>query len=527
MAVRIGQRNKVTTESAKDTVMAVSSSLQLLAIGLYFAAMIAIGYYAYRQTSDLDDYMLAGRKLSPGVAALSAGASDMSGWLLLGVPGAIYATGLGESWIVIGLVIGAYLNWRFVAPRLRAYTAISNNSITVPTFFENRLRDHSHVLRIAAGAIILVFFTFYVSSGMVAGGVFFEATFGSPYTVGMLVVAGITLSYTLFGGFLGATLTDVAQGLLMLAALIAVPVVTIIAVGGPGEVLNAINAADAAHNLAEPGDQLHRTSLFYGGSVMAVLSEAAWGLGYFGQPHILVRFMALRSPADAKAGRRIGIGWMVLSALGAMATGFAGLAYFFDRGETLDNPETVFLQLAQIMFHPFIAGIVLAAVLAAVMSTVSSQLIVCSSALVEDIYHAFGRETNPKTLVNYGRLGVLTVAVVAILIALDPGGTILDLVGFAWAGFGAAFGPLILLSLFWRRLTSAGAIAGMISGAVVVGIWGQTEALSSSMYEIVPGFFACAVVAIVVSLLSARRHEDIEREFSAMEVAIREPASAV
>lgn len=501
-----------------------TASYQMLAIGLYFAAMIAIGYYAYRQTSDLDDYLLGGRKLRPGVAALSAGASDMSGWLLLGVPGAIYATGLGEAWIVIGLVIGAYLNWRFVAPRLRAYTAISNNSITVPSFFENRLRDHSHVLRIAAGAIILVFFTFYVSSGMVAGGLFFESTFGWSYTIGMLLVAGITLSYTLFGGFLGATLTDVAQGLLMLATLIAVPVVTLIVVGGPGEVLNAIHAADAAHNLANPSDELQRTSLFFGGSVLAILSAAAWGLGYFGQPHILVRFMALRSPADAKAGRRIGISWMVLSSMGAIATGFVGAAYFFDRGETLDNAETVFLQLAQTMFHPFIAGIVLAAVLAAVMSTISSQLIVCSSALVEDIYRAFGKEASPKKLVNYGRLGVLTVAVVAILLALNPGGTILDLVGFAWAGFGAAFGPLIILSLFWRKLTSTGAIAGMISGAVVVGIWGQTEALASTMYEIVPGFIACAVVAIVVSLLAARPDEDIEREFSEMDAAIRESA---
>ncbi len=500
------------------------STYQMLAIGLYFAAMIAIGYYAYRQTSDLDDYLLAGRKLTPGVAALSAGASDMSGWLLLGVPGAIYATGLGEAWIVIGLVIGAYFNWRLVAPRLRAYTEIANNSITVPSFFENRLRDHSHVLRIAAGAIILVFFTFYVSSGMVAGGVFFEATFGSSYTMGMLLVAGITLSYTLFGGFLGATLTDVAQGLLMFATLIAVPIVTIIAVGGPGEVVNVIHAADAAHNLAEPGNELHRTSLFFGGSLMAILSAAAWGLGYFGQPHIIVRFMALRSPADAKAGRRIGISWMVLSSIGAVATGFAGLAYFYQRGETLDNAETVFLQLAQVMFHPFVAGIVLAAVLAAVMSTISSQLIVCSSALVEDIYRAFGRETSPRVLVNYGRLGVLTVAVVAILLALNPDGTILDLVGFAWAGFGSAFGPLIILSLFWRGLTSAGAIAGMISGAVVVAIWGQTEALASVMYEIVPGFIACTLIAVVVSLMTAHQNDDIEREFSEMGAAIREPA---
>ncbi|WNG86442.1 sodium/proline symporter PutP [Mycobacterium sp. ITM-2016-00317] len=496
-------------------------TFQMLAIGLYFALMLAIGYYAFRRTSDLDDYMLGGRKLKPGVAALSAGASDMSGWLLLGVPGAIYATGLVEAWIVIGLVIGAYLNWRFVAPRLRAYTEIANNSITVPSFFENRLRDHSHVLRISAGAIILVFFTFYVSSGMVAGGVFFETSFGSSYVTGMLLVAGVTLCYTLFGGFLGASLTDVAQALLMLAALIAIPVAAIIAAGGPGEVLSLVQAADAAHNAANAGDEIHRTSLFFGGSFLAIMSAAAWGLGYFGQPHIIVRFMAMRSAADAKAGRRIGISWMLLTAAGAITTGFAGLAYFYGRGETLDNPETVFLRLAQVLFHPFIAGIVLAAVLAAIMSTISSQLIVCSSALVEDIYRAFGKEASPTRLVTYGRLGVLIVAVLAILLALNPDGSILDLVGFAWAGFGGAFGPLIILSLFWRRLTSAGAIAGMVTGAVVVGVWGQTDALSSVMYEIVPAFVACAVVAVVVSLFTARDDEDIQREFDEMAESVR------
>ncbi|MGE0216314.1 sodium/proline symporter PutP [Mycolicibacterium sp.] len=502
------------------------TTYQMLAIGLYFLTMLAIGYYAYRQTSDLDDYILGGRRLTPGVAALSAGASDMSGWLLLGLPGAIYASGLIEAWIVIGLVIGAYLNWQFVAPRLRAYTQIANDSLTIPSFFENRLRDRSHVLRIAAGTIVLVFFTFYVSSGMVAGGVFFESSFGASYLSGMLLVAGITLCYTLFGGFLGASLTDVAQALLMFAALVTIPVVAIIATGGPGDVVDLVRAADAAHNAADPGDEIHRTSLFFGGGFLAIVSAAAWGLGYFGQPHIIVRFMAMRSPADAKAGRRIGISWMVLTSAGAIATGFAGLAYFYGRGETLDNAETVFLQLAQDIFHPFVAGIVLAAVLAAIMSTISSQLIVCSSALVEDIYRAFGKQASPTRLVTYGRLGVLTVAVVAILLALNPDGTILDLVGFAWAGFGAAFGPLILLSLFWRKLTTAGAIAGMVTGALVVGIWGQIDALSSTMYEIVPAFIACAVAAIVVSLLTARHDDDVQREFSEMGEVVRKGSGA-
>lgn len=496
-------------------------TFQAIAIGIYFAAMLAIGYYAYRQTTDLDDYMLAGRKLSPGVAALSAGASDMSGWLLMGLPGAIYAAGLVEAWIAIGLTIGAYLNWRFVAPRLRSYTEVANNSITIPSFLENRFRDRTRLLRIVSGLIILVFFTFYVSSGMVAGGIFFESSFGATYLIGMLLVAGITLTYTLFGGFLGASLTDVAQGLLMLLALIAVPVATIVLMGGIGDVTSAINAADAAHNVANPDDELHRTSLLFGGSALAIISAAAWGLGYFGQPHIIVRFMALRSSADAKAGRRIGISWMVVSSLGAILTGLIGIGYFFAADTELANPETVFLRLSQILFHPLIAGLVLAAVLAAIMSTISSQLIVCSSALVEDIYRVFGKEASSQRLVLLGRLAVLTVAIVAMIIAIDPGGTILELVGFAWAGFGAAFGPIVILSLFWRRITAMGALAGMIAGAAVVGIWGNIDALSGVMYEIVPGFAACTVVAIVVSLLKPAHDEEIQNEYSQMEATIR------
>ena len=478
-------------------------TFQLVAIVLYFAGMLAIGYFAFRQTKDLDDYMLAGRGLKPGTAALSAGASDMSGWLLLGLPGAIYVSGLVEAWIAIGLTIGAWLNWKFVAPRLRSYTHVSNNSITLPSFFENRLKDSSRLLRVVSGLIILVFFTFYVSSGMVAGGVFFENSFGSTFLVGMLIVAGVTLLYTLFGGFLGATLTDVAQGLLMLAALIVVPVVALTKTGGLGATIDSIRQVNP--------DLL---SLTAGGSVLGVISAAAWGLGYVGQPHILVRFMALRSPQDAKAGRRIGIGWMILTALGAVATALIGIAYFQQNPDvTLGNPETVFLLLSQILFHPFVAGLVLAAVLAAIMSTISSQLIVCSSALVEDLYKIVGKkDASPKQMVMLGRLGVLLVALVAGLIALNRDATILELVGFAWAGFGAAFGPVVLLSLYWKKLSTWGALAGMVTGAVVVFIWGNSP-LSATMYEIVPGFAASLLVAVVVSLFTYKPSTEIETEF--------------
>jgi sodium/proline symporter len=480
-------------------------TFQLVAIVLYLAGMIAIGWFAFRQTNDLDDYMLAGRGLKPGTAALSAGASDMSGWLLLGLPGAIYVSGLVEAWIAIGLTIGAWLNWKFVAPRLRSYTHVANNSITIPSFFENRLKDTTRLLRVASGVIILVFFTFYVSSGMVAGGVFFENSFGSTFLTGMLIVAGVTLLYTLFGGFLGATLTDVAQGILMLVALVVVPLVALNATGGITATLDSIREVNP--------DLL---SLTAGGSVLSVISAAAWGLGYIGQPHILVRFMALRSAQDAKAGRRIGIGWMIITALGAVATALIGIAYFQQNpATTLANPETVFLLLSQILFHPFVAGLVLAAVLAAIMSTISSQLIVCSSALVEDLYKIVGKkDASPKQMVNLGRLGVLLVALAAGLIALNRDSTILELVGFAWAGFGAAFGPVVLLSLYWKKLSTWGALSAMVTGAVVVFIWGNSP-LGDVMYEIVPGFIASLLVAVVVSLATHKPSAEIDAEFDA------------
>ncbi|WP_404286838.1 sodium/proline symporter PutP [Glutamicibacter arilaitensis] len=486
---------------------------QIIAIAFYMAVMLGIGYVAFRRTSNIDDYMLAGRGLKPWVAALSAGASDMSGWLLMGLPGAIYLGGLHEAWIAIGLLIGAWANWKYVAPRLRSYTAISQNAITIPSFFEKRLKDKKHLLRIASAVIILVFFTFYVSSGMVAAGKFFEASFGWPYLNGMIFVAGITLLYTLFGGFLGASLTDVAQGLLMFTALIAVPIVAVIQMGDFGSLASKITEVNPeAFNLF---------SSFSGSNwflaVVAIFSTAAWGLGYFGQPHIIVRFMALRNPGEAKTARRIGIGWMFLSSAGAIATALVGVAYFADEPLTDASSETVFLLLSQIFFHPLIAGLVLAAVLAAIMSTMSSQLIVCSSALVEDLYNISGRKASPKALVMLGRTGVLIVALVATLLALSPSSSILDLVSFAWAGFGGSFGPIVLLALYWRKLTALGGFAGMVSGAAVVYIWGNVDVLASNMYEIVPGFIVSLVVAWLVSRATFKPNAEIDAEFTAME----------
>ncbi|WP_432361845.1 sodium/proline symporter PutP [Sporosarcina sp. UB5] len=481
-----------------------SDFYQLIAIVVYMVAMLFIGWYAYRKTTNLNDYMLGGRSLGPAVTALSAGAADMSGWLLMGLPGAIYAFGLTEAWIAIGLTIGAYLNWLFVAPRLRVYTQVSSDSITIPSYLESRLKDKSKLLRIASGIIILVFFTFYVSSGMVAGGKFFMSSFGLDYHSGMLIVSAVVIAYTLFGGFLAVSYTDFVQGLTMFFALLLVPIIGLSLTGG---------FAETAASIREVNPDL--LSLVKGATVAGVISSVAWGLGYFGQPHIIVRFMAIKSVKETKSARRIGIGWMALSLFGAIATALVGIAYYEQNASAqLIDPETVFIALGQIIFHPFIAGVMLAAVLAAIMSTISSQLIVTSSALIEDLYKAIIKsDATDKRYVFLGRMAVLAVSLVAMALAWPNNDSILKLVSFAWAGFGGAFGPIILLSLYWRKLTATGALWGMVAGAITVGIWGNVDALSNALYEIVPGFLICLVVAIIASLMTYRPNAEIDKEF--------------
>ncbi|MFJ7664835.1 sodium/proline symporter PutP [Lysinibacillus sp. NPDC097162] len=481
------------------------NTYQLIAIIIYMITMLGIGWYAFVKTSNLTDYMLGGRSLGPAVTALSAGAADMSGWLLMGLPGAIYVSGLVEAWIAIGLTIGAYLNWMFVAPRLRVYTQVSNDSITIPSYLDNRLRDNTKLIRIASGLIILIFFTFYVSSGMVAGGKFFDSSFGYEYHTGLLIVSGVVVAYTLFGGFLAVSYTDFLQGLIMFLALITVPLFGVFLTGGLSETVESIKAVNPEHLSLLPATA----------TAAAIISSLAWGLGYFGQPHIIVRFMAISSVKETKQARRIGIGWMILSLAGALATALVGVAYYQQNAGELKDAETVFIVLGQILFHPFIAGIMLAAILAAIMSTISSQLIVTSSALVEDIYKAlFNKTATDKHYVFIGRMAVLVVAIIAAILAWNPENSILNLVGFAWAGFGAAFGPIILLSLYWKRLTNYGALSGMVLGALTAFVWGKIESLSTALYEIVPGFIVCLVVAVIVSMMTYKRNEEIEDEFN-------------
>ncbi|MFV0452412.1 MAG: sodium/proline symporter PutP [Propioniciclava sp.] len=492
--------------------MDITAVWQAVSMLAYLITMVVIGFVAQSRTKDLDDYLLAGRGLSPFVSALSAGASDMSGWLLMGLPGALYLGGLVEIWIAVGLTLGAWLNWTFVAPRLRSYTEVFGDSITIPSFLGARLKDR-YLIRLVAGLIILVFFTLYVSSGMVAGGTFFEQSFGLPYTVGLALVAVVTVTYTLVGGFLAVSWTDVVQGCMMLLALVVLPVMGVIHLGGLGPTVDAIRAVDPS-----------LLSLISGGTVVGIVSSLAWGLGYFGQPHILVRFMALTSAGEARSGRRIGITWMVLACLGATATALVGVAVYQHDRVRLPNAEAVFIALGQLLFHPLVAGFMLAAILAAIMSTISSQLLVTSSALVEDITLAFlHRRLSPRAGLWIGRAGVLIVSLVAAALALQRSETILELVAFAWAGFGAGFGPTILLALFWKRFNRWGALAGMLAGALVVFWWNQAAGGLFDVYEILPGFAANLAVAYTVSRLTGAPTAAVEEEFdAAAALAVRE-----
>ncbi|EIS2869305.1 sodium/proline symporter PutP [Campylobacter coli] len=463
----------------------------------YAALMLYIGCYFYRQNKNTEDYFLGGRSLGPVVSALSAGASDMSGWLLMGLPGALYASGLIESYIAIGLSIGALLNWSFVAKRLRIYTSVIANSITIPDYFETRFDDDKHILRIVCAIVILIFFTFYVSSGLVGGAKLFEATFGIRYEYALTTGTLIIVAYTFLGGYKAVCWTDLLQGLLMMGALIVVPAVMLYHLGGFGEAMAVIE--EIKPNALSMGEGI---------GALSIVSALAWGLGYFGQPHILVRFMSIRSTKDIPAATFVGISWMVISLIGACFIGLLGIAYVHKFELTLQDPEKIFIVMSQLLFNPWIAGILLSAILAAIMSTASSQLLVSSSTIAEDFYkRIFNKEVSNKTVMNLGRIGVLLVALVAFVISTDKESSVLSIVAYAWAGFGASFGSVMLFSLFWSRMTRIGAILGMITGAVMVVLWKNylAELFNFPIYEIVPGFVAASAVIIIASLLTQVR----------------------
>jgi sodium/proline symporter len=472
---------------------------------VYLIMMLAIGVYAYLRTKNSTDYFLGGRSLGPWPAALSAGASDMSGWLLLGLPGYAYAAGLESLWLAGGLLIGNWLNWFIAAKRLRTYS-ITTDAITIPEFLARRFNDQSKLIQIISAFFILLFFLFYTSSGLVAGGKLFETVFGLDYSIAVIVGTICVVSYTLFGGFLAVAWTDFVQGLLMAAALLIVPFAVMD--GGfsqLNEQLTRINPELLTIWHGIDGKPL---------SAIAIISLAAWGLGYFGQPHILARFQATRSNADITTARRIAIGWSALSMFGAIMVGLVGLVYITNHPTlTLEDGEKIFMLLVNAVFHPVVAGILLAAILAAIMSTADSQLLVCSSALAEDFYkQVLKKDASTEEIVRVGRLSVVVISIIALLLAMTPDSSVLGLVSYAWAGFGAAFGPALVLSLFWSRMNKHGALAGIVVGGVTIVIWKQLSGGIFDIYEIVPGIIFSTLAIVLFSLISSEPESSVKSQ---------------
>lgn len=474
---------------------------------VYFVFLMAVGLYFYRKTANLEDYLLGGRSMGKWVTALSAQASDMSGWLLMGLPGAVYLWGINQSWIAIGLALGTLLNWLLVAPRLRVYTDLTG-SMTLSGFLGDRFRDPSGLIRILSAVITLVFFTIYASSGLVAAGKLFVSMFHMNYAVAILIGAVVMLLYTFLGGFMAVCWTDLFQGILMFLAIILVPVIAYFHVGGA----EGITAAIAAKGISR--------SLFSDGTgpigLAVIISTMAWGLGYFGQPHILVRFMSIKSVKELPKASAIAMTWVIISLAGAVIVGLMAIPFFPDLTE--GNQEKVFIFMIDRLFNPWIGGILLAAILAAIMSTIDSQLLVSSSALTEDFYKQFIRkDASEKELIWVGRICVLLIAAVALVLALNPESTVLGLVSYAWGGFGAAFGPAVLMALFSRRTGWQSILGGMLTGTIVLVVW-KNLGLGSLMYEIVPGFVANFLVILLLNLRFSQTDEEVAREFDRMKI---------
>lgn len=479
----------------------------LVSFAGYLALMLGIGAYYYKRTSNINDYVLGDRSLNSWVTALSAQASDMSGWLLMGLPGYAFVSGMESVWIALGLAVGTYINWKVVATRLRKYTEIAGDSITISSFLENRFRDKSKMLRMISAILILLFFTIYTSSGLVAGGKLFSTVFGINYVTALTIGTLVIISYTFLGGFLAVCWTDFFQGLLMFFALIIVPITAIKNIGGMSEVINGFNTIQPNYlslMTSADGSTIGMVSL---------ISLLAWGLGYFGQPHILSRFMAIKSHHEIKKARAIAMVWVAISLVAAVIIGMVGRV-LLDGSLSIADSEKVFMVMVNGMFAPIFAGVLLAAILAAVMSTADSQLLVTSSALAEDLYSVlFNKNAKSEELLIVSRIAVIAVAAIAYVLALNPESSVLELVSYAWAGFGASFGPVIILSLFWRDMNRNGALAGMVLGGITVVVWKQLSGGIFDVYEIVPGMIVAFIGIYIVSKISGKPSDDIVEEF--------------
>ena len=496
----------------------------------YLALMLGIGFFFSKRQENLGDYYLGGRKMNKWVVALSAQASDMSGWLLMGLPGALYVGGFSEAWIGIGLLVGTYLNWKIVAQRLRRYSQACKDSITIPDFICNRFRDTTGISRVVAALIILVFFTFYTASGFVAAAKLFSMMFSMSYTTALWIGAAVVVSYTLLGGYMAVCWTDFIQGSLMFVAIVLVPAIVVTDAGGFAATVDALNEANVNLLNLFTAAGTGKACGFIG-----LVSCMAWGLGYFGMPHILVRFMSINNPAEVKGSRRIAMTWVTISLAAAVVIGLVFHIYLKQRGLSLadvgNDPEKCFMVMINGIFSTGIfarifAGILLSAIMAAIMSTADSQLLVSASSFTNDLYRRVKKNASNRELVNVSRLAVAAVAVVAASMAMNTGSeffkVVMKMVSFAWAGFGAAFGPLILLALFWRRTNLAGAVAGMIVGAATCFVWKFWLADYAAqypifgLYELAPGFLFSFVVTVAVSLLTKKPTQEMMTEFDSI-----------
>jgi sodium/proline symporter len=512
--------------------MQTSDVLILIAMLIYIAVILSIGFfYAKRSQSSAEEFYLGGRKLGPWVAAMSAEASDMSGWLLMGLPGVAYFTGASEAvWTAIGLACGTWLNWLFVAKRLRKYSQVAGNAITLPDYFSNRFHDTRRILMSVAALFILVFFAIYVGSCFVTTGKLLNTLFGWPYFVMMIFGAVLVFAYTLIGGFLAESVSDFVQGCVMILALIIVLAGSIISIGGVDTVAAFIRDVPGFGSLVQsatplvdaqgvqqlvnnqpqwdvPGD--------YG--FIVILSTLAWGLGYFGMPQVLLRFMAIRSSKEIKMSRRIATTWCVISLAAAVAIGLVGRALFPDLFLTLGDAENIFIELSKFLLPAFLAGIMLSGIFAATMSSADSYMLIASSAIAQNLFKGlFKREATDRQVMWAARITMLLILIFGIIIAADESSSIFKVVSYAWAGFGATFGPLVLLSLFWRRVNLPGALAGMISGGVMVFVWHELiKPLGGigGIYELLPAFIVGLAAIVVVSLLTKPPSQEITEEF--------------
>ncbi len=503
--------------------MTTTTIAVLIAFACYLCMMITIGAVSMKKTQSTEDYFLGGRGLNGWVAALSAQASDMSGWLLMGLPGSIYLAGTGKAWIAIGLFIGTVANWLIISKRLRRYTIVANNSLTLPEFFQNRYRDDKKILLGISSIVIVIFFLVYTASALASGGKLFNTVFGLDYHIALLIGAAVILAYTFMGGFLAVCTTDFIQGTLMLVALLSVPIIAYAAMSGD------VAGALTAHGVAADSDFLN---LFYINgerySLVSILSDLAWGFGYCGMPHILVRFMAVKNEKELKKSSVIAIVWVAISLTAACVIGVLGRGYL---NEILDDTasENVFVKMIQQIFSGnvvliFIGGLFLCGILAAIMSTADSQLLVCASSASKDIFkNILNPKADDRKVLHVSRITVVVVAVIACLIAWNPNSSIMELVSDAWAGLGSAFGPLVVCSLFWKRTNLPGAVSGIISGGLFVIIWdylpivgGQTPYAATGIYSLLLGFFISLACIIIVSLCTKAPSEEIVKEFESV-----------